>query len=755
MGRRNRIRGRAAGIVGAVVVGLVGLVGPAASGQTPGAEEQAWVRTGTLPTFVGQEGRIYVAATGGSEEARAFVELGNLSFDASELEGGALLLGEADDSLLPDQARVAACALVEPLPGSGELEREPEVNCRVRVQPQRDPRQGTWTVPLSLFASRWLEAGAYGVALVADPAGSADSWRVAFDTSSTRLRLAAPTPDAEPSPRGDPPSDGGSDARSRPAPVGEEAPRPEPSGAGGQATAPPADPEPSPPGASAAGSTSPTRDTSASTALQALDPADSPAATWSVTLFLLVVLGAIGLLAVRRPGVVAPLLAPFSHRWRASQRSRGVALGGVVAALLALPLLAGEVTLFKLGVILVTAVSAIGLHVLVNWAGELSLAHAAFVGFPAFLLAQTGGQLGISPVYLLPLGIVLGAALGAVIGLPALRAKGLQVALVTLAAGIGIEQFFFTKTWVVGPPAGVDVPEPSIGPVSLSSTHSLYVVLALVVGLTIAAVWALYRSKFVRALQWVKTEPEAATAFGVPVGRYKLLAYALAGGIAGLGGGLTLLWVQRLTADTFPLQRSFTFLVIVVLAGRGFVGGVFASALLLEGGRLFTSGATPLIAYGGPIALIVVLTRYQAGLNGIGGAIMRMLRGSRTADALQRHLSAGDAREGWSLTPAFLGGVVAVGVGFIAIALAWYHAGNTDRLWIQNQELISGGIGGLGLILLGVGLLIRDQLGRLGRDLRRSLDAQGTGGADGDEEGSVVHLESGRRDEAPRREARA
>jgi hypothetical protein len=54
--------------------------------------------------------------------------------------------------------------------------------------------------------------------------------------------------------------------------------------------------------------------------------------------------------------------------------------------------------------------------------------------------------------------------------------------------------------------------------------------------------------------------------------------------------------------------------------------------------------------------------------------------------------------------------VAAIGCGFVAIGLAWYHAGNTDQTWIQNQELISGGVGGLALVLLGVGLLIRDRL---------------------------------------------
>ena len=57
-------------------------------------------------------------------------------------------------------------------------------------------------------------------------------------------------------------------------------------------------------------------------------------------------------------------------------------------------------------------------------------------------------------------------------------------------------------------------------------------------------------------------------------------------------------------------------------------------------------------------------------------------------------------------------GMVAIAAGFFAIGLAWYHAGNTSQVWIQNQELISGGVGGLAVVVLGLGLLIHDQIAR-------------------------------------------
>ena len=119
----------------------------------------------------------------------------------------------------------------------------------------------------------------------------------------------------------------------------------------------------------------------------------------------------------------------------------------------------------------------------------------------------------------------------------------------------------------------------------------------------------LYHSKLGRGLLWVKADPAAAAAFGIPVARYRALAYTIAGAFAGLAGGLTAMWVQRLTPQSFPLTLSFTYLVIVALAGRGFLGGVAVAAGALEGGRLFLPGADALILYGAPIALILTLTR--------------------------------------------------------------------------------------------------------------------------------------------------
>jgi ABC-type branched-subunit amino acid transport system permease subunit len=108
----------------------------------------------------------------------------------------------------------------------------------------------------------------------------------------------------------------------------------------------------------------------------------------------------------------------------------------------------------------------------------------------------------------------------------------------------------------------------------------------------------------------------------MPVSSYKMAAYGAAGSFAGLGGALTVAWVRQLTAQAFPTTSSFTYLLAAVLAGSGFVGGVAVAGLLLSGGPLLFSGSSigvnRLISYAGPVALLLTLTVYKAGLNGIG-----------------------------------------------------------------------------------------------------------------------------------------
>ena len=597
-----------------------------------------------IPTFVAEPDRAYVTAAAGVETARTFVSAPAPFALAAASATGDPVLG--------------ACPLTSPLTDDGERSAEtaPSVDCS-SVTPVEPTADGTWLVAMEPWP-------AHGVAIVPllEPT---TTFEIAFDTTATEvLPGAAPTAPTTVA------------ATSRPTTAPSSAPDAPPSFA--------IDPPPSvaaPPIVDDLPVVSTVAAAVPETVTRALGRVADPSALVVLPAVAIVVGGAL-LLRRRYPTVVLP---------EAAARPMGGA-----AALLVLPvLLLSEANVYKLGLVLIVLTAAIGLHVLVTWSGELSLAQAPLVGLPAFTVAKLSADHDISAVHLLPVAVAVGVLAGAVVGIPALRARGLQVALVTLAAGVAIDRFFFTREWVVGPPGGASVPTPRIGPIELATSRSMWPLLVAVVLGGVAAAWLLDRSKVGRGLRWVKAHPEAAASYGIPVSRYRASAYALAGGFAGLAGGLTTIWVQRLTPQAFPLSLSFTYLIIVALAGRGFVGGVAAAALAVEGGRLFLAGGGALIAYAAPLGLILTLTRHQTGLNGLGRQAAALVK-ERTMQHQIRIRT--------------IVGAVIVAVGFAAIALAWYHAGNTDQVWVQNQELLSGGVGGLALVVVGSALLMVDWL---------------------------------------------
>lgn len=431
---------------------------------------------------------------------------------------------------------------------------------------------------------------------------------------------------------------------------------------------------------------------------------------------------ALGVAAAWRPALLRGASATAVPVWQTPpgraaalvEAARPIVFATATAAVVFLPRLMSESSVFKLGLVLIFAIAAMGLHLLVNWAGELSLGHAGVVGLPAFALAQISFHHGFSPIGLLPVAIAIGALSGGVIALPAFRARGLYVAIVTLASGIAIDRFFFTRTWIVGD-GSVRVGDATLGPFSFDDSRSLYPVLAILFVLTLLAMRALHRSKVARSFLWIRSNRDAAAAFGVPVDRYRIGAYALAGALAGLAGGLTSIWLSLVVAQTFPLTLGFDYLVAVVLAGAGSVGGVVAAAALLQGLPYLVSDLGPAVAYGGPLGLLFMLTRRPSGLNGIGRQFMGKLRvlsgGEQTGEAQDASRDPPTKRRGRPSISLIIGALL-IAEGAVAIGLGWYYSGNTDQVWIQVQHLISGGLGGLALIIVGVCLVIRDAIGR-------------------------------------------
>lgn len=680
---------------------------------------QAWAQTAPVVTFLPEDGTLYVAARAGTEEARTFLQLDTAGLDHVTMARARLTLREADDGFLSDRASLTACAMKGTLTSDGQLSgTPPSVDCTLRTNARRDD-EGEWTIPLALFADRAVSDKQLGLVVFPETSEPTATFRVAFAAPETQLVVPPrPTPSATAGP---------ATTESTPQATGPQSTDsfvvPPATGSG------PTDTVDRPvTGSDPAASGVPPRvgvdERLPSQHAIATPPEGRSTVRSSVTVMVALALGIALLLAVTplRRRVEAPpgILTP--SRLRA---------GFVLAAtgvMLLLPLLAREAIVFKFGVVLIFFVAAIGLHVLVNWAGQLSLAHAGMVGLPAFSVLSLSELHRISPIYLLPVAVAIGAGVGSVVALPTLRARGLQVAIVTLLAGIAIDRYFFTQTWLVGSVSGRVATTPTLGPAEFASSRSLYPVLLAIVVIAAVAAWMLMHSKLARSWYWVRANPEAASVFGVPVVTYRVLAYAAGGAFAGLAGGLAVMWVQRLSPQAFPTTLSFTYLLIAVLAGPGFVGGLVLSTMVLQGGQQFATDIfgvdvgkviDVILVYGGPVALISVITVYRSGFNGMGKKLMERFG---IQQMLEREQPATEHRPAGELSLSLIVGVMAIAGGFIAIALAWRHSSDTNQLWVQNQEMLSGGVGGLGAIVVGVGLLIRDRLARNHTRLAEQLE---------------------------------
>jgi ABC-type branched-subunit amino acid transport system ATPase component/branched-subunit amino acid ABC-type transport system permease component len=268
------------------------------------------------------------------------------------------------------------------------------------------------------------------------------------------------------------------------------------------------------------------------------------------------------------------------------------AMGGMVIVVIALVSLHGRLR-EGLIVSLIMAIIALSIVVVGGYAGQLSLAQLTLAGAAGFLLGPIGDDLHI-PFPLAPLLAALAAAvLGVLIGLPALRIRGLPVAVVTLALAFALEAFWFRNLDFVSS-SGVAIPDPTLFGWNLgigAGPHYpriTYGILCLVVLVAVAiGVAALRRSGLGSQLLAIRANERSAAAAGVDVVRVKIMVFAIAAFIAGLGGALLAYQQRTVTYDAFAAVSGLTLFATVYLTGITSVSGGVLAGFSATGGLVF------------------------------------------------------------------------------------------------------------------------------------------------------------------------
>ena len=254
--------------------------------------------------------------------------------------------------------------------------------------------------------------------------------------------------------------------------------------------------------------------------------------------------------------------------------------GLLVLGLLAAPVLLQEYGLAQLTFVLIYAVVGLGLMLLAGYTGLFSLGHAAFLGTGAYTQAVLT-QLGVPFPVALACAAGLSAAAGVVVGLPALRVKGIYLGMATLAFGFILEEVFARWEGVTGGNAGLNVkPVELFGRTVESGAPFYYLCLAITAIATLAIV-NLLRSPTGRAFVAIRDSEISAQSMGIHLAYYKTLSFAISAALAGVGGALYAHNIRFLSPDQFNIIQSIDLLLMVVIGGLGSIHGVFFGAIFL------------------------------------------------------------------------------------------------------------------------------------------------------------------------------
>ncbi|WP_330255152.1 branched-chain amino acid ABC transporter permease/ATP-binding protein [Nocardia sp. NBC_00565] len=250
---------------------------------------------------------------------------------------------------------------------------------------------------------------------------------------------------------------------------------------------------------------------------------------------------------------------------------------------------------YRMGLItsLIMAVIALSIVVVTGYAGQVSLAQLTIAGVAGFALGPIGNSLHV-PFPLAPLlAAIAAAALGVVVGLPALRIRGLTVAVATFAMAFALEAFWFRNLDLVGS-AGTAIPTPSLfgWDLGIGAGHDyprvrfglMCLFVLVVVGVSVAL---LRRSRLGSQMLAVRANERSAAAAGVNVTRVKILAFAIAAFIAGLGGALLAYQQQTITFDSFSALGGLVLFGTVYLAGVTSVSGGLLAGIIAANGLLY------------------------------------------------------------------------------------------------------------------------------------------------------------------------
>ena len=230
--------------------------------------------------------------------------------------------------------------------------------------------------------------------------------------------------------------------------------------------------------------------------------------------------------------------------------------------------------------IMIYAIVLFGLDIVVGYTGQVSLGHSGLFGIGAYTAGVLVFKLGASLWLTVPAAIVITAAFGALLALPALRVSGPYLAMVTLAFGTIIQILINEMSFLTEGPLGIKLSKPALFGNKLDEREFYWVVCVMLV-LSLVFVHRVLRSHLGRAFEALRGSPVASDCMGVSVYRYKVYAFVISAGLAGLAGALYAYSEQYISPNTYNFELTVLFLLAVIMGGRKTRSGAMLGAAIV------------------------------------------------------------------------------------------------------------------------------------------------------------------------------
>jgi branched-chain amino acid transport system permease protein len=245
------------------------------------------------------------------------------------------------------------------------------------------------------------------------------------------------------------------------------------------------------------------------------------------------------------------------------------------------PIISDRYSCYIAALAVAAVIGSVGLNILTGYAGQISIGHGAFVAIGAYSYAILASKLWIPFWLAIPLAGVVSGIFGIIIGLPALRLRGLYLAMATVAFHLIIDQVIMFWESLTGGYQGLDVPTASLAGYPLKSEMSIYFIALVFAFILVIGAINMNRSKIGRAFRAVRDRDLAAEAIGISIVKYKMLAFFISSVYAGIAGALTAICLGRISPFDFNFILSVVYISMIIVGGLSSILGSILGGIVI------------------------------------------------------------------------------------------------------------------------------------------------------------------------------